>query len=224
VRVAHAWDDEVPAWDDEAPLTDAEERDVGELAQIMTGTPTPTKKLIEKRRTDPRFKELAERVRALPARKRMFLNCMTACQMIPAKAIKALDKLLQPAGVRADRSAAYRWLRDPEYRDLIALYSDLALEVHGLNNPTTTLLRIDEVYEEAMTPQPIVNRKTGAVVGYKKDLSSALKATDQLGRAQKLFRAEDEKSQRVTVVLDFSGEKPAGDAESEVIDGEFSER
>jgi hypothetical protein len=164
-------------------------------------------------------------VRALPPRQRMFLKCLIANQMIPTRAIKALDKALKEMGAgKADRSTAYRWLRDPAFKALVQLYSDLALEVHGLNNPTTTMLRIDEVYEEAMTPQPIVNRKTGNVMGYKKDLSSALKATDQLGRAQKLFRAEDEKSQRVTVVLDFSGEKPAGDAESEVIDGEFSER
>lgn len=222
----NVWDDEAPSapvvasWDDEAEVEDAKE-----LTELLGDPASPPAVIVQKRRTDARYKQLAADVRALPPRQRMFLKCLVANAMIPVRAIKALDKALKEMGSgKADRSTCYRWLRDPDFKALITLYSDLALEVHGLNNPTTTMLRIDEVYEEAMTPQPIVSRKSGQVVGYKKDLSSALKATDQLGRAQKLFRAEDEKSQRVTVVLDFSGEKPAGSAESEVIDGEFEEK
>jgi hypothetical protein len=231
------WDDESPqaavsaqpeqaqsSMDSAAVWDDEESEDEKTLKWLIEPGAQGGKSLSAKRH-DPRFKTLAERTRALPHRQKLFLKCMMACQMHPATSIRKFNEVLKTQGVKPmDRSHLYRWMRNGDFRELMQLYSDLALEVHGLNNPTTTLLRIDEVYTEAMTEQPIVERKSGKIVGYKKDLSSALKATDQLGRAQKLFRAEDEKSQRVTVVLDFSGEKPAGSAESEVIDGEFEEK
>jgi hypothetical protein len=55
------------------------------------------------------------------------------------------------------------------------------------------------------------------------DRGSALKGLEMLGKAAGAFRKDEENSQRVTVVLDFSGEQMQGEQESEVIDGEFVE-
>jgi hypothetical protein len=148
-------------------------------------------------------------------------------QMHPARAIKAMNTALVKMGAaKVDVSTVYRWLRDSRLRALVERYSDLAAEAAGIGNVTTTMLRIDAIVEEALEEQPIIDRK-GNVVGHAKDFKAALKGLEMLGKSQGAFREDEEDRRRVTVVLDFSGDRQQGDQESEnvedAIDGEFEE-
>jgi hypothetical protein len=176
---------------------------------------------------DPRFHSLAADTRRLPMRQKLLLRSLLANQMHPARAIKAMNEALVKLGAaKVDVSTVYRWMRSSELQKLVERYSDLAAEAAGIGNVTTTMLRIDAIVEEALEAQPIVDR-SGKVVGYAKDFKAALKGLEMLGKSQGAFREDEEDRRRVTVVLDFSGDRQQGEQESETvqdpIDGEFEE-
>jgi hypothetical protein len=50
-----------------------------------------------------------------------------------------------------------------------------------------------------------------------------LKGLELIGKSQGAFAKDEENKSRVTVVLDFTGEKAPGETEGEIVDGEFAE-
>ncbi len=208
--------------DDPVPPTPEQTLELGWLFDDPVNPPPQS--IVAKRQKDPRFLELAAKTRALPYRHRLYLKCLAATGFSATKAVRMLSEKM---GVKLDVSHAHRLMRFGDLRKVVEMYQDLALEAAGLNNPSRTLLRINDVVEDALTPVPRVSageviRHDGEIL-MEVDRGSALKGLELIGKAQGAFRKDEETQQRVTVVLDFSGEKPAGDAESEVLDGEFTE-
>jgi hypothetical protein len=194
------------------PLADHQR---SELARLFGGKLT-----LEK---DPRYANLAVRVARLPLRKRQFLRFLATSQFHTARAIKQMSA----AYGKADPSTIYRWMRDDkQYQDIVAQYADLVLEASGIKNPVSTLMRIDGVIEDALSPVPKINN--GVPVFYagnpimEVDRDNALKGLKMIGEYQKLFRSDEEVTGRVTVTLDFSGEVPAKPADDQVLEGEFT--
>lgn len=214
------WLDEEPGefdWMDEKPAPAA--KPSTEIAKALSGEAD--------KNTDPRFGNLAADTRQLPLRQKLLLRCLLTNQMHPARAIRAMNKALEKMGApKVDTSAVYRWMRGKQFQGLVQRYSDLAAEAAGVGNVASTLLRIDQIVEEALEAQPILDRNRN-VVGYAKDFKAALKGLELLGKTQGAFRENEEDKRRVTVVLDFSGERQQGEQESETvdtaIDGEYTE-
>jgi hypothetical protein len=184
----------------------------------------------KKRVRDPAYRSLAQEVRALPHRQRLFLRFMVTNQMHAKRAIAAMNKAM---GTDFSIRVANDWMTQPGYRTLLEKYAELACAASGVQSVQSTLLRIDEIVEDALKPVPMVFK--GEVVKFTDDAGerrtlmevdrgSALKGLEMIGKANGAFKSDEQDQRRVTVVLDFSGETPAGEAESEVIDGEFEER
>jgi hypothetical protein len=214
--------------DGPAPPTEEETKELGWLFDDPKDPPPQS--IVATRQKDPRFVELARQVRALPFKQRLYLKCLVNAGFNQKKACTDLQKSM---GVKVDPSHASRWMRWTDLRKCVEMYQDLALEAAGLNNPTRTLLRIDSVVNDALEPTPKVFkgevvRLRDPVTGESEvlmevDRGSALKGLEMIGKSQGMFRQDEETQQRVTVVLDFSGEKPAGETESEAIEGDFTE-
>jgi hypothetical protein len=211
--------DEDTSWLDEpAPLFAAEPLDEdarGEMVRLFGST---------KLEGDPRYAKFSLEVRRLPLRKRLFLRFLANNQFHVGRAITALNKTLEK---RMDPSTIYRWVRDDRrYKQLVDQYSDLVLEASGVSNPVTTLLRIDSIVEDALTPVPKTNNGVGIVIDgvrlMEVDRDAALKGLKMLGENQKIFRSDGDDNRRVTVILDFTGDAPMRD-EVDVVDGEFEE-
>jgi hypothetical protein len=208
--------------DEPAAPTEAETLELGWLFDDPQNPPPGS--IVAKRQKDPRFRDLAARTRALPYRQRLYLKCLAATGFSVTKAVRMLSEKM---GVKLDASYANKLLKYTELAKVVEIYQDLALEAAGLNSPARTLLRIDAVVEDALTPVPRVSG--GEVITHdgqvlmEVDRGSALKGLELIGKAQGAFRKDEETQQRVTVVLDFSGEKPAADPEDTVLEGEFDE-
>jgi hypothetical protein len=128
-----------------------------------------------------------------------------------------------PREAQVQESVARRWMMNPAFKSIVERYTQLALEHAGVGSPAQILLRIDAVVEDALEPQPVVSRRTGEIIGHEADRGAALKGLELLGKAAGAFRKDEENSQRVTVVLDFSGDAMQGEQESEAIEGEAVE-
>lgn len=173
------------------------------------------------------YKQLAVDTRKLSARQRLYLRYLLASQMRPAVAIRAMAKNMDIEPLK--EGTIREWHRRNDFRAIVSRYTQLMLDVSGVGSPAQTLLRIDAVVEDALTPVPmyhngkaLVNPETGQVQK-EVDRGSALKGLEMIGKAAGMFRKDEENSQRVTVVLDFSGEAPVGEQESEIIEGEATE-
>ncbi len=209
--------------DSTAVPTEAETLELGWLFDDPHNPPPGS--IVAKRQKDPRFRDLAARTRALPYRQRLYLKCLAATGFSVTKAVRMLSETM---GVKLAASYANKLLKYTELAKVVEIYQDLALEAAGLNSPARTLLRIDAVVEDALTPVPMIFKgrevtlKDGSQMT-EVDRGSALKGLELIGKAQGAFRKDEETQQRVTVVLDFSGEKPAADPEDTVLEGEFDE-
>lgn len=185
---------------------------------------------VEKRKTQraAEYRILAADTRGLSLRQRMFVRAMLSCQMRPSVAMRKVNEGLAAAD-RLKQTTVSRWMKDGVFKSILERYTQLLLDYTGVASPAQTLLRIDAVVEDALTPVPmyhngiaLLNPETGAIQK-EVDRGAALKGLELLGKASGVFRKDEENSQRVTVVLDFSGEQMQGEQESEVIEGEAHE-
>jgi hypothetical protein len=179
---------------------------------------------------DPAYRSLAVEARALPHRQRLFLRFMVTNQMHARRAIAAMNKAM---GTDFGISTANSWMTQPGFRTLLEKYAELAIAASGVQSVPSILMRIDAVVEDALVPTPMIYKGSlvrdtrdplGEATIMEVDRGSALKGLEMLGKSAGAFKADEQDQRRVTVVLDFSGDAPAGEAESEVLDGEFEER
>lgn len=178
---------------------------------------------------DDKYAEIVRAMRKLDFRQRMMVKCLINSQMHKATAIRKFNEVMVRNGHRPiDRSDGYRLINRGDFQAALDLYTEAMLKEAKLDNPSATLVRIDSVVEDALTPVPMISNGQpvvlpGGQMMMEVDRGNALKGLEMIGKTQGIFRKDEETQQRVTVVLDFSGEKPAGEAESEIIDGEFTE-
>lgn len=168
------------------------------------------------------YRTLAADTRKLSYRQRLYLRHLLASQMRANVAHRKMNEGVAPED-QITLGTIRSWHRRRDFTEIVNRYTQLALEHAGVGNSAQILLRIDAVVEDALIPQPIVSRRSGEVIGHSVDSSTALKGLELLGKAAGTFRKDEEQSNRVTVVLDFSGEQMQGEQESEVIDGEAHE-
>lgn len=184
---------------------------------------------VEKRKIQraAEHKLLAADIRELTLRQRLFVRAMLSCQMRPAAAIREVNKTAMRGGQLSQTSVS-RWMRDLKFKSIIERCMQVLIDTTGVANPSQTLLRIDAIVEDALMPVPMYHnglalRDPEGNVQKEVDRGSALKGLELLGKAAGVFRKDEENSQRVTVVLDFSGDAPAGEQESEIIEGDFAQ-
>jgi hypothetical protein len=179
------------------------------------------------RAKDPRFTSLAVLTRALPFRQKMFLKYMLSNAFTPSRAIKKM----KAAGISLEHRTATQWMQNPEFKSIIERYGDLALMSSGAASPVSILNRIDHVVEDAMTPVPrfhdgrVLRDDAGQVV-HEVDRNAALKGLKTMAEVAGMLKKDEENRQRVTVVLDFSGDTLQGEQaekSDDVLDGEFDE-
>jgi hypothetical protein len=214
----------------EAPLSDfdvtEEEAAAVDAVSAVVGKPileqSPERKLAE-------MKSLAAATRNLTLRQRLYLRYLLGSQMRPKVALRKFNENFSNEPLK--ESTVRDWhRRRNHFSSVLDRYTQLMLEQSGVGNPARILLRIDGVVEDALTPVPVLHQglpvfnpdRPGEILK-EVDRGSALKGLEMLGKAAGAFRKDEENSQRVTVVLDFSGEQMQGEQESEVIDGEFVE-
>jgi hypothetical protein len=180
----------------------------------------------ERKKTE--LRSLAADTRLLSFRQRLYLRYLFASQM---RIRAAVNKMNQNLDIEPIKEGTVRsWHKDQNFKSIIERYTQLMLETTGIGSASRILLRIDGVVEDALTPVPVLHQglpvfdpdRPGEILK-EVDRGSALKGLEMLGKAAGAFRKDEENSQRVTVVLDFSGEQMQGEQESEVIDGEFVE-
>lgn len=105
-----------------------------------------------------------------------------------------------------------RWFQEPSFRVALDGMKKMYMDTMGLD-PGGTLMKAGRVYEEAMTPQPILHQ--GADTGYREvDLTNAMRAVEFLGRVNKLTTG-DESSQRVTLQIINIADREQRDVVSE---------
>lgn len=173
------------------------------------------------------MRRLADDIRQLTLRQRLFVRAMMGCQMRPAAAIREVNKTITRGGP-LNQSSVCRWYREPWFKSIVERCTQVLLDVTGVASPAQTLLRIDAIVEDALTPVTMYHdgrplRDELGEVQKEVDRGSALKGLELLGKASGTFRKDEENSARVTVVLDFSGEAPVGEQEREIIEGEATE-
>lgn len=189
------------------------------------------KGIVAARNRDPNFKALASQTRALPYRQKLFLKFLLANSMMASRASK---KMTVATGVKIDHHTTARWMTDLNFKRVMDKYADLALASSGAAHPATTLLRINEVVEDALVPVPKFHdgkqlRDDRGQAVFEVDRSNALKGLKTLAETQGLLKQDEENRGRVTVILDFSGGVMQGEQASEeggrddAIDAEFSE-
>lgn len=98
-------------------------------------------------------------------------------------------RILETSGDSVDAGSYYRWLRtDPNFKFAVETLKAQALEAI---DPSRTLLRLDEIAEEALRPKAVYFK--GAPTGEKrKDYAASLKATELQMKQQKLLGEEKE--------------------------------
>ncbi|MCE5292973.1 MAG: hypothetical protein LLG14_27575 [Nocardiaceae bacterium] len=211
----------------EAPLSDFDtpesDFDVATVESVLGGV-VPAKKQAR----DPAYKKLAADTRALTYQQRVFIRTLLTCAMN----MRAATRKMRANGFTITQGTPVRWMKTPAFRSVVERYTDLMCAEVGIGSPQHIMLRINDVVENALEPvpmyhsgMPVMNPETGTVQK-EVDRGSALKGLELLGKHAGAFRSDEEQSNRVTVVLDFSGESMQGEQESErvdAIDGEFEE-
>lgn len=200
------------------------EFDVATVDSVL-GAVVPAKK----QDRDASYKKLAADTRALTYQQRVFVRTMLASGMN----MRASCRKMNAAGIKIDQKTPVKWMQRPAFRSVIERYTDLMCAQVGVGSPRHIMLRINDVVENALEPVPMVHNGQGVVIDGERmveiDRGSALKGLELMGKHAGAFRSDEEQSNRVTVVLDFSGEAMQGEQESETversdaIDGEFEE-
>lgn len=218
----------------DAPPTRAEQRaqkiDEEQLAWLLDDPKLPvTKEVAAARVRDPEYAELARVTRKFSSRQQQFLKAMVANQMVPTRAIRAVQNA---TGVPVCWKSVSRWTKLPAFRSALEKYAKLALQMSGVESPASILLRTNAIVEDALTPVARFHdgrqlRHDDGTPAMEVDRSSALKGLDLLARSQGLLNKSETQTSRVTVILDFSGEvkqgEQADEKENQVLDGEFTE-
>jgi hypothetical protein len=214
------------SWLDEEPSVDSSWLDEPAPAEPEKNS---AKSVVPASQADPKRAEMVLATANLPFEQRVMLKCMVMENLHQASAIRKFNDYRKKNGRKPlDRSDGYRMMRGAHFQKVLKMYTQAMLESVGLDDPAATLVRINAVVDDALTPVPMISNGQAVILPsgetmMEVDRGSALKGLEMIGKTQGIFRKDEENQQRVTVVLDFSGEKPAGEAESEIIDGEFSE-
>lgn len=210
----------------ETPLSDFDEPEVLDALESVFDKPlVPVAKRQQQR--DASYRQLALDTRALTYQQRVFIRMLLGCGMN----MRAACRKMNAAGIKIDQKTPVNWMGRPAFKSVVDRYTDLMCTQAGVTSPSQTVLRINEVVEDALVPVPMVHNGQGVVIDGERimevDRGSALKGLEMIGKFNGAFRKDEENSQRVTVVLDFSGEAMQGEQESErienAIDGDFAE-
>lgn len=123
---------------------------------------------------------------ALSPKQRTILQSLQLYNFNRAKVLK----ILAATSDSVDKATYYRWVReDEDFKFVLSVMKAQALEAI---DPARTLLRLDEIAEDALRPKDVYFQ--GAPTGEKrKDYTASLKATELQMKNQKLLSTEDEK-------------------------------
>lgn len=151
-------------------------------------------------------------MRYLQPKQRVFIRCLLQTAGSVKEALKIFNaRFTEPMSF----GSAMKWMRKPEFKSAYAAAKEHVLGVAGLD-PQGVMLKSQRVYEEAMTPSPILykGRHTGF---FEQDRANAMRAVEFQGRANGMLK--DAETSRVTVqIVNLSSRKEA-EAEAKVIDG-----
>lgn len=167
-----------------------------------------------RRPLDRARKSLTEALAALEWRQRLAIEALLRSATRP----EAFRKLTE-AGMVVERKEFDRWLRNPQF---VAAWRLRELVVAKQITKEAVQLKAEAVLEEAMKGEPIIGRlgpDEEGVIGYRKDLSSALRAIEIQGKSVGAFGTDAAIQVGILVDIDFSGRKDAPAAE--VVEGEI---
>lgn len=156
--------------------------------------------------TNPKYVKVIHAARRLMPKQRMFIraliqtgrNVRTALNLYNARAVTKLSF-----------GQVTSWMRTPEYLEVLRAAQEHFLDLAGID-PKDQLLKAVKVFDEAMTPAPILHK--GKHTGYfEQDRANALRALEHVGRLTGATKEAD--TTRVTVqIVNLSSreeEKPA---------------
>jgi hypothetical protein len=183
--------------------------------------PKPVKKPPKTKARDPVRLERVEALRNVGLLQRIAVEALVH-SATPEDAVQKI-KALNP-NARVSSSSLRAWMKQPKF---MRAWKAREAEVAKLVSRTSVIVNAQNVFNEAMQPQPIVSRKTGEIVGHKRELGHALTANEQMGKAVGAFTTDHDGKTVVVIDIDFSGRKggPVQErvAGEEVIEAEFSE-
>lgn len=166
--------------------------------------------------TSPVLTQQIIAMRQLPWKQRVFIRCLLQTAGSIRESLKLYNARFQ---VKLTYNLAQGWMRKSTFQACYASAREHVLSTAGLD-PQGVLLKSQRVFEDAMTPAPILFK--GQHTGYfEQDRANAMRAIEFQGRANGMLKEAE--TSRVTVqIVNLSSRKEAeADAEPEarVIDG-----
>lgn len=155
--------------------------------------------------------KLVVAMRALRPIQRTYLRAYISAGCNRPSATRALNarKIALP-----DPSVVTRWFQRPDFQLALGLMKRVYLDSAGLD-PESVMLKAGQVYETAMTPQPILYM--GEPTGFEEvDLSSAMRSVEFLGKVHKMTSGDDGGA-RVTLHVVNIADKQLRDVEADVV-------
>lgn len=156
--------------------------------------------------TDPKLVKYIHAARRLMPKQRMFIRALVQS----GRNVRAALSLYNARAVtQLSFGQVMSWMRTPEYMEVLRAAQDHFLNLAGID-PKDQLLKAVKVFDEAMTPAPILHK--GKHTGYfEQDRANALRALEHVGRLTGATKEAD--TTRVTVqIVNLSSreeEKPA---------------
>lgn len=162
---------------------------------------------------DGKVADMIVRARRLRPAQRQFIRCLVQSAGAVGAALKLFNaRSAEPLTV----AQVHRWNRNPDYLKALQYAREQYLDTAGIDVPGV-LSRAVRVYEDAMTPAPILfkGRHTGF---FEVDRANAMRATEFLGKNVGI--GNDDKSTRVTVqIVNLSSRKEDAAEPVAVVDG-----
>jgi hypothetical protein len=131
---------------------------------------------------------------------------------------------LQASSINVDNKVLARWMKNAQFLEALQARSD---QIAQRVTKNSVLLNAQKIFEDALEEQPIVDRKSGEIIGYKREFGPALNANEQMGKILGAFNKDESGKQIVVIDIDFSGgNRPVQEhvvGGEPVIEGEFTE-
>lgn len=187
------------------------------LEALGDDTSNPVRDLKLPDTVNPEYAAVIRAYRKLRPQQRMYCKALIRCN---GRRTKALRMLREEQFVVIDPSTVSRWHKDPRFVRAVELTKKQCLEYAEID-PASLMLRAGEIVDDAMEPQPIVNKK-GEVVGYDTDRQSALRGIEWLGKVHKMGGDENTNRTTLNLIVNLATREELVEL-PKAIEGEFTE-
>lgn len=177
-----------------------------------------TPSVTRRKPVDAERKTLADALSALSWQQRLAIDALLRSATRPAA-----FNMLRDAGMVVERREFDRWLKNPKF---VAAWRLRELAITKNITKESIQLKTESILEEAMAGTPIIGRvgpDQEDIIGYRKDLPSALRAIELQGKTVGAFGNDGAIQVGVLIDIDFSGRKDLPVVAAEVVEGEIVE-